>query len=66
MILSGVDSDGAAALQAVKAAGGIAFAQKRETADHPDMPTAAIETGLVDRELSPKEIAHALVKIARS
>ncbi|MGI8990075.1 MAG: chemotaxis protein CheB [Bryobacteraceae bacterium] len=37
VILSGVDSDGAAALRTIKAAGGITFAQKPETAVHPEM-----------------------------
>jgi len=47
----------------IKAAGGITFAQKLETAAHPDMPKSAIDTGFVDFELSPEEIAHELVRI---
>lgn len=60
VILSGFDSDGAAALQAIKAAGGIVFAQKFETAKQPDMPKSAVKTGCVDRLLSPSEIAAQL------
>ncbi|MEO8659491.1 MAG: chemotaxis protein CheB [Bryobacteraceae bacterium] len=63
VILSGVDSDGAAALRAIKAAGGITFAQKRETAIHPDMPQSALDTGFVDFELSPEGIANELARI---
>jgi two-component system chemotaxis response regulator CheB len=63
VILSGVGSDGADALRSIKAAGGVTFVQKRETAQHPDMPQNAIDTGFVDFELSPEEIAHELVRI---
>jgi chemotaxis response regulator CheB len=66
VILSGLDSDGAAALKAVKSAGGITFAQKKETAQFPDMPISAIETGNVDFELSVAEIAHELARIGRA
>ena len=60
MILSGFDSDGAAALQSIKEAGGLVFAQKFQTASQPDMPQSAVETGCVDRLLSPTEIAAQL------
>jgi chemotaxis response regulator CheB len=56
VILSGSGSDGAAALGAIKAAGGITFAQKPETAEFPEMPQSAIDTGFVDFKLSPEEI----------
>jgi chemotaxis response regulator CheB len=65
VILSGFDSDGAAALQAIKAAGGIVFAQKFETAKQPDMPQSAVKTGCVDRLLSPVEIAAQLEIIGK-
>src|SRR5580658_1298968 len=38
VILSGFDSDGAAALESIKNAGGIVFAQEFRTARQPDMP----------------------------
>jgi two-component system chemotaxis response regulator CheB len=63
VILSGVDSDGAHALRAIKKAGGVTFAQRAETAVHPDMPQSALDTGCVDFELSPEEIAHELTRI---
>jgi chemotaxis response regulator CheB len=63
VILSGYDSDGAAALQAIKQAGGLVFAQEFQTARQPDMPQSAVKTGCVDRLLSPTEIAVALRRI---
>jgi two-component system, chemotaxis family, protein-glutamate methylesterase/glutaminase len=63
VILSGFDSDGAAALKAIKKAGGIVFAQEFRTAQQPDMPQSAVETGCVDRLLQPAEIAFQLERI---
>ncbi len=58
VILSGMDHDGSAALQALKAAGGVTFAQSDPAVD--SMPRHAVETGYVDFILSPAEIAKAL------
>jgi len=63
VILSGLDADGVEALRAVKAAGGITFAQKIETAKFPDMPWNAIRTGCIDFILSPAAIGRRLRKI---
>jgi two-component system chemotaxis response regulator CheB len=63
VILSGFDSDGAAALESIKEAGGLVFAQKFETARQPDMPKSASKTGCVDLLLSPAEIAEQLRRI---
>jgi two-component system chemotaxis response regulator CheB len=63
VILSGFDSDGAAALKSIKDAGGIVFAQEFRTAEQPDMPHSAVETGCVDRLLQPAEIAFQLERI---
>jgi two-component system chemotaxis response regulator CheB len=65
VILSGYDSDGAAALESIKAAGGLVFAQKFQTARQPDMPQSAVKTGYVDQLLSPIEIAAELGRIGR-
>jgi len=65
VILSGFDSDGAAALQSIKDAGGLVFAQKFLTARQPDMPQSAVKTGCVDRLLSPTEIAAQLELIGK-
>lgn len=66
VILSGLDSDGVEALPAIKAVGGITFAQKIGTAEQPAMPTQAVETGCVDFELTPIEIGRELGRIARA
>jgi two-component system, chemotaxis family, protein-glutamate methylesterase/glutaminase len=63
VILSGYDSDGAAALASIKQAGGIVFAQDFQTARQPDMPESAVRTGCVDRLLPPAEIAAQLQRI---
>ena len=63
VILSGFDSDGAAALESIKDAGGLVFAQDFQTARQPDMPKSAVKTGCVDRLLPPAEIATQLGRI---
>lgn len=63
VILSGFDSDGAAALESIKKAGGLVFAQEFGTARQPDMPQSAVKTGFVDRLLPPAEIAAQLGRI---
>jgi two-component system CheB/CheR fusion protein len=64
VLLSGSGSDGTAGLRAIKAAGGITFAQDEESAKFPAMPRSAIQSGFVDAELSPKQIATELRRIA--
>ena len=63
VILSGFDSDGAAALKSIKDAGGIVIAQSFQTAQQPDMPQSAVKTGCVDFLLSPAEIADEIRRI---
>jgi len=63
IVLSGTGSDGGAGLRAVKAVGGLTFAQDPETAQYDGMPRNAIETGCVDFVLSVPEIACALSRI---
>ena len=63
VILSGYDSDGAAALKAIKQAGGLVFAQEFQTVRQPAMPQSAVETGCVDRLMPPTEIAVELERI---
>jgi two-component system CheB/CheR fusion protein len=64
IVLSGNGSDGAIALQAIKAAGGVTFAQDEATARHPSMPRAACIEGNVDHVLRPRDIARELERIA--
>jgi two-component system, chemotaxis family, CheB/CheR fusion protein len=65
VILSGAGSDGAAGVEAIKAAGGVTFAQDAATAKFPAMPQAAVATGCVDFVLAPEGIAAELVRIGR-
>ncbi|MEO1093482.1 MAG: chemotaxis protein CheB [Cyanobacteria bacterium J06638_28] len=65
IILSGSNNDGAEGVAAVRAAGGITFAQSPATAEFPEMPNAAIATGQVDFVLPPAEITEELLKISR-
>lgn len=62
VILSGTGQDGAKGLVDLKASGGFAIAQQPQTASHQGMPTAAIDTGLVDEVLPPEAIAQCLVR----
>jgi two-component system CheB/CheR fusion protein len=65
VVLSGNGSDGAIALQAIKAAGGVTFAQDEQSARHPSMPRAAALDGNVDHVMRPRDIARELERIAR-
>ncbi|HVP64275.1 MAG TPA: chemotaxis protein CheB, partial [candidate division Zixibacteria bacterium] len=64
VVLSGTASDGTAGLQAVKARGGITFAQEPSTAKYDGMPRSAIAAGCVDFVLPPERIAAELARIA--
>jgi len=65
VVLSGTGSDGTYGLKAIKAAGGMTFAQDPKTAEWPAMPMSAITAGSVDFVLSPKRIAAELGRIGR-
>ncbi|HSB15256.1 MAG TPA: chemotaxis protein CheB, partial [Bryobacteraceae bacterium] len=65
VILSGTGSDGSAGVEAIKAAGGVTFAQDAATAKFASMPQAAVATGCVDFVLPPERIASELVRIGR-
>jgi two-component system CheB/CheR fusion protein len=60
VILSGTGKDGALGIEAIKAEGGITFAQAEASAQYPGMPHSAIATGSVDSILPPADIAQAL------
>ncbi|MDD5330379.1 MAG: chemotaxis protein CheB [Sulfuricella sp.] len=64
-ILSGTASDGTLGLKAIKAAGGITFAQSEESAEYGGMPHSAIAAGHVDFALAPEALADELARIAR-
>jgi two-component system, chemotaxis family, CheB/CheR fusion protein len=64
VILSGNASDGTVGLEAIKAEGGLTFAQD-ESARFESMPRSAVAAGCVDAVLSPAKIARELARIAR-
>src|ERR1700693_2867813 len=65
VILSGNASDGALGMMAIKAAGGITFAQSPETSKHDGMPRSAIAAGCVDFVLSSREIGTELGRLGK-
>jgi two-component system CheB/CheR fusion protein len=63
VVLSGAGSDGTEGLRAIKAAGGITFAQNPESAQFRSMPESALAAGVVDFGLSPRDIARELSRL---
>ncbi|MBW4657868.1 MAG: PAS domain-containing protein [Drouetiella hepatica Uher 2000/2452] len=66
IVLSGSDGDGSLGLKAIKAVGGVTFAQCEDTAKFDSMPNTAIATGNVDFVLPPDKIAEELVTLSRN
>lgn len=64
VILSGTATDGTLGCAAIKAEGGIVFAQDK-TAQQGSMPESAIAAGCVDFVLPPQEIASEIARIAK-
>jgi two-component system CheB/CheR fusion protein len=62
VVLSGSSTDGTLGLSAIKAGGGITFAQD-SSAQHDAMPRSAIGSGVVDFVLSPDRLATELVRV---
>ena len=65
VVLSGTGHDGTVGLRAIKAEGGITFAQDEKSAKYPGMPASAVDAGSVDFVLPPEAIAKELSRIAR-
>jgi len=65
VILSGTATDGAEGIRAIRAEGGITFAQDEESAKYDGMPRAAAATGCVDFVAAPRAIAKELAHISR-
>jgi two-component system, chemotaxis family, protein-glutamate methylesterase/glutaminase len=59
-VLTGMGSDGAAGLLAIRRAGGRTFAQSPESCVVPGMPEAALRTGATDMMLSLEALAAAM------
>jgi two-component system, chemotaxis family, CheB/CheR fusion protein len=66
VVLSGGDGDGSLGLRAIKAAGGVTFAQCEGTAQFDSMPNTAVATGNVDFVLPPEKIAEELANLSRN
>jgi two-component system, chemotaxis family, CheB/CheR fusion protein len=64
VILSGTATDGTVGMEAIKAEGGITFAQD-DSARYDSMPRSAIAAGCVDFVLKPADIAKELARIAK-
>jgi two-component system, chemotaxis family, CheB/CheR fusion protein len=65
VILSGTASDGTEGSRAVKAAGGVTFAQDEKSAKYSGMPHSAIAAGCVDFVLSPPAICQELARVGK-
>ncbi len=66
VILSGTGSDGALGVRAIKASGGLVFAQEPASAKYSGMPQSAIDTECVDWTMSPEQIAAEIAVIIRA
>src|SRR6266568_9512323 len=64
IVLSGTGSDGTAGLRAIKAAGGLTFAQTEASAKFDAMPRSAIRSGFVDVVLAPDAIAREIRSVS--
>ena len=65
VILSGTAADGTLGLEAIKAEGGMTFAQEPSSAKFDGMPRSAIAAGVVDFVLPPAKIARQVITLAR-
>jgi two-component system, chemotaxis family, CheB/CheR fusion protein len=66
ILLSGAGSDGALGIREIKNAGGLVMVQDPESARFKSMPRNAIETGLVDRVASPRDLPALLLEFQRN
>jgi len=66
VILSGIGSDGTLGLKAIKAEGGVTFAQDEKSARYAGMPLSAEASGYVDFVATPEGIAKQLTRLAKA
>jgi two-component system CheB/CheR fusion protein len=65
VVLSGTASDGTEGLAAIRAQGGITFAQDPRSARFGEMPQSAIDAGVVDYSLPLPALGEELTRLAR-
>ncbi len=65
ILLSGAGNDGTLGLRAIKGEGGMTMVQDPETAESDSMPRSAINTGLVDYVLPPREMSAYLTSYVK-
>jgi two-component system, chemotaxis family, protein-glutamate methylesterase/glutaminase len=63
IILTGANGDGARGMKKISMLGGTTIAQSPQTADYPEMPKAAINTGYIQHIMSPDEISRYLLTL---
>lgn len=61
IILTGANKDGSKGIKKISLQGGTTIAQQPETADYPEMPRSAINTGYVKHILAPEAIGKFLL-----
>ncbi len=61
VVLTGTGSDGTQGVRAIKGEGGMVIVQNPASTEYDGMPRSAINTGLVDYELPPAEMATQLI-----
>jgi two-component system CheB/CheR fusion protein len=66
VILSGTGTDGTFGSMAIRAAGGITFAQEPSTAKFDGMPRSSIDSGAADFVLPPEGIAAEIYRLTKS
>ncbi|PSP54433.1 chemotaxis response regulator protein-glutamate methylesterase [Halobacteriales archaeon QS_1_67_19] len=65
VVLTGMGSDGASGIEAIKRAGGTTLAQSEQSCSVFGIPARAIETGCVDRVLPAEELGTAILDTIR-
>jgi len=65
VILSGTGSDGSRGIRKIHEAGGLVMVQSEESANFDGMPRSAIDTGVADLVLHPRDMPQALLKFLK-